>query len=580
VLDESDFPLVVHIRVESNTRSASATVTSVPPPSTTEFHEAAAQYTPPQSRTTEHLQLLPGANVEIAWSQDWGSLLSRSIADAGLTLDDEGRRFQVINSFGELYSLRDPAVDAPEIIEFPLSLRIGRVIASTTVPQGRAILGAAAATTGRTTVPASDVPRFVRFRGDLPHSIASLNALRSGIITHQPVAIVEIAWSQDWGSLLSRNIADAGLTLDDEGRRFQIINSRGELYSLRDPAADAPERSEFPLAILIGGVSDSTTVPQGRVNLVGAGDHSVASEAAPAYGGRTNSPLDESAGGPDPSLSVTQDVVHEEPAADISAQEAEIITRHVEAGYVELNLFNGGSWSHSTHSSDDEGQNMDRFDRLGVISNCDTGYDAETEAEWNRLSDIKDDAGDEEESEAEEGHASDIHVGEERHILWERILLLNFTRHPASFEKALQSRDIDAIREKRETLQRANLSDVLPCGTKILVSPEQYAMAKRAVVGKKLGPSHVICPESLEPVVRAAVDANTKHRENVRVKESDTEMLAYTDDHHGGVVVHKTFLDWRDSCALDRRSVSNSTTAVHGYLNLNPRSRSWQEMET
>merc|ERR1712228_658917 len=157
---------------------------------------------------------------------------------------------------------------------------------------------------------------------------------------------------------------------------------------------------------------------------------------------------------------------------------------------------------------------------------------------------------------------------EDTHVSMTRLVLLNFTRHPPSFERALKSGECDALRERQEALRRAGHSGVLPCGAKILVSPEDLSIAREAVIGKKLGPSFVIVSEDLEPVVTAVVNACTKHREHVRVKNVET--LAYVNGDDCNLIVSKTFLDLPD----DRpkiRSVAHSTTAVHGHLNLNPR---------
>ena len=51
------------------------------------------------------------------------------------------------------------------------------------------------------------------------------------------------------------------------------------------------------------------------------------------------------------------------------------------------------------------------------------------------------------------------------------IRLLNFTRHPPEFERAL--REGDMLRECREALRREGYSFELPSGAKIFVQPEE-----------------------------------------------------------------------------------------------------------
>lgn len=99
----------------------------------------------------------------------------------------------------------------------------------------------------------------------------------------------------------------------------------------------------------------------------------------------------------------------------------------------------------------------------------------------------------------------------------------------------------------------------LPHGAKLLVSPEQVGIAMRAIVGLRLGASHVIVSQELVPVVLAAVNS-LPHKHNVRLK--DIRILVYM----GGVIVCNTFLQ-EPMPLLDVQSVVNSTTDAHRGLN-------------
>eukprot|EP00928_Gymnodinium_smaydae_P075972 TRINITY_DN58996_c0_g1_i1.p1 TRINITY_DN58996_c0_g1~~TRINITY_DN58996_c0_g1_i1.p1 ORF type:complete len:496 (-),score=77.76 TRINITY_DN58996_c0_g1_i1:372-1811(-) len=141
-----------------------------------------------------------------------------------------------------------------------------------------------------------------------------------------------------------------------------------------------------------------------------------------------------------------------------------------------------------------------------------------------------------------------------------RLMLLNFSRHPKSFERGLM-RD-ESLREAREALNRAGLSLRLPSGAFVFVDPDEYSAAMVALEGKTTTASDVIVSERLEPVVRAAVASATSHRDNVRVRE--VHPLGYAGE--DPIVVERTFLSV-PRAVRSRDSVTNSTTIVHAAAN-------------
>lgn len=161
------------------------------------------------------------------------------------------------------------------------------------------------------------------------------------------------------------------------------------------------------------------------------------------------------------------------------------------------------------------------------------------------------------------GNAQDAGVSDpqmDANLPFSRLVMLNFTRHPPSFEAALTYDE--GLRETREALKRAGLDLRLQNGAFVFVSPDEYPVAKLAVSGKTLTASHVVVSEMLEPVVRAAVNSATSHRDNVRVREKHDLGYAGEDP----VIVEHTFLSIPR--ALRRpESVTNSTTAAHEGTN-------------
>jgi len=143
---------------------------------------------------------------------------------------------------------------------------------------------------------------------------------------------------------------------------------------------------------------------------------------------------------------------------------------------------------------------------------------------------------------------------------YSHLVLLNFTRHPRSFEAGLMNDE--NLREARETLQRAGLELRLASGAFVFVSPDEYPTLLLAVEGRALTASHVIVSEMLEPVVRAAVTSATSHRDNVRLREKQD--LGYAGEQP--VIPERTFLSV-PRALRNPKSVTNSTTAAHASTN-------------
>ena len=103
----------------------------------------------------------------------------------------------------------------------------------------------------------------------------------------------------------------------------------------------------------------------------------------------------------------------------------------------------------------------------------------------------------------------------------------------------------------------------LPCGAWCFVDVQDIPFVKRAVVGKTLGASHVIVSSRWEEVVKAAVHAGTRHRENVRVRSMETVGYSSNTDH---VLVERTFLSIPHPMR-DQLSIAHSTASAHGVRN-------------
>merc|ERR1711933_665872 len=104
-------------------------------------------------------------------------------------------------------------------------------------------------------------------------------------------------------------------------------------------------------------------------------------------------------------------------------------------------------------------------------------------------------------------------------------------------ELCLQTSEL--LREVREALHREGFEWWHLHGLKTFVSPHEYTAARRAIVGLRLGPTHVIASGHLENLVLATVDGLPK-RFNVRLRES--KALAYLQNDGEELIVRGTFL--------------------------------------
>lgn len=518
------------------------------------------------SSTTPHTYL----EFPVAWNSDWGIEVSNVLQEYRLSPENEGAQFFITTKYNFVWSLKDGTV--PSESDFPLIVHI-----LDEHDEG--------SSSGSQLVEATPAACPLVFS---PPSFSVAYRPEPTRLVEHPIDHIKVPWSRDWGLLLSRAVEDLGMGLQDEGSRFNIRISVGEHFSLRD--REVPGRNEFPLSLhMINHLwimdetgsyelevgADLTGWPElragskvrGRLMNIhnrfarfnGSVPHAATGLDA---GGSLDAsqrqqamvvavPMASSQGGPlaasDPSLSVTQEMTHDEPAAHISPEEAQLITQQVEADLIQQSI-------------------SPTFGHLQTA--CARNILAEDESNLSVSESVATSEPASEDDFFSEELQSLSFEDEDTHVSMNRLVLLNFTRHPPSFERALKSGEFDALREQQEALRRAGHPEVLPCGTKVFVSPEDFPLAREAVVGKKLGPSCVIVSEELEPVVQAAVNSTTKHRENVRVKDSET--LGYGNGDGDGLVVRKTFLDLPDD-RLKTHSVAHSTTAVHGYLNLNPR---------
>lgn len=538
------------------------------------------------SSTTPHTYL----EFPIAWSSDWGVEVSSLLQDRRLTPEHEGARFFITTRYDIAWSMKDGTV--PDESDFPLSVHLLDEHGEVSSSSGQLVEATPAAAP-------FEAPRMWVFS---PPSLTEANRPEPTRPFQQAVRRITVPWSQDWGSLLSKAVAVLGMGLEDEGSRFQILNSSGDHWSLRNRVV--PGSNEFPLSLHmvsevwimdVNGSYELEAVADVRGCLelrtgckirgrlepihnrfvrsdVAVHRHGPISHAFIGMGARGSSTSSQSSSassqrqqaieralpmpslwvGPpaalDPSLSVTQDMTHDEPAAYISPEEAQLITQQVEAGLVQRSMI--PTYGHLQSACITDTLAEDESDL--PVSECVAASELATQDDF-----FVDGLQHHSYEDAEGTHAS-----------MTRLVLLNFTRHPPSFERALKSGEFDALRERQEALRRAGHPEVLPCGTKMLVSPADFSIARQSVVGKKLGPSFVIVSEELEPVVTAAVNACTKHREGVRVKNVET--LAYVSEDDCSLIVSKTFLDLSNN-RPKTRSVAHSTTAVHGHLNLNPR---------
>lgn len=157
-------------------------------------------------------------------------------------------------------------------------------------------------------------------------------------------------------------------------------------------------------------------------------------------------------------------------------------------------------------------------------------------------------------------------AGDEGVTRYPILLLLNFTRHPEAFDKALLQGE--GLREIREALARAGFSCRMPCGTKVFVSPPEYKLAMHALSGRELGPSYVVVSEAFENLVLAAT--HLPHKENVRVRNRQPLAMAIPGE-QDVLVAKRTFLCEVRPLTDDR--LTNSTTQRRRGTR-NPRAKS------
>merc|ERR1711988_1956345 len=106
--------------------------------------------------------------------------------------------------------------------------------------------------------------------------------------------------------------------------------------------------------------------------------------------------------------------------------------------------------------------------------------------------------------------------------LFERAYLLRMSRNPRELEVAL-SRELETI---CASLEAAGWDVRLPSGALILVAPEQYTVARRAVSQVALRPYHVVVTDTFFPLVCEAL-RGIPSRRDVRIREGHT--VAYLD---------------------------------------------------
>eukprot|EP00928_Gymnodinium_smaydae_P099645 TRINITY_DN9569_c0_g1_i1.p1 TRINITY_DN9569_c0_g1~~TRINITY_DN9569_c0_g1_i1.p1 ORF type:complete len:590 (-),score=47.84 TRINITY_DN9569_c0_g1_i1:229-1998(-) len=143
----------------------------------------------------------------------------------------------------------------------------------------------------------------------------------------------------------------------------------------------------------------------------------------------------------------------------------------------------------------------------------------------------------------------------------DRMLLLDFQRHPECFHTAIRSST--EFQECREHLQRNGLAFQLPCKAFVLVEPWQYRVAVDAAMEHTQGhlrPHHVITTERYESKV-AQVISKLPSRSNVRLRRKMPIFNPHT------VQVTRTFLEVPERMLRNATSVTGSTSEAHGALN-------------
>jgi len=152
-------------------------------------------------------------------------------------------------------------------------------------------------------------------------------------------------------------------------------------------------------------------------------------------------------------------------------------------------------------------------------------------------------------------------TGEEL-VLCQRIMLLDFKRHPSEFVTRLcEGPELHSCRER---MQDQNLSCQLEGKAFIFVEPFQYDFAVSAAIEytqSNLRAHHVITSEHFEPKVMQAV-RTLPSRSNVRLRGEPTCLLGPAE-----LKAEKTFLTVPQRVLRSAASVTQSTTEVHGAQN-------------
>eukprot|EP00928_Gymnodinium_smaydae_P065632 TRINITY_DN48736_c0_g1_i1.p1 TRINITY_DN48736_c0_g1~~TRINITY_DN48736_c0_g1_i1.p1 ORF type:complete len:245 (-),score=37.35 TRINITY_DN48736_c0_g1_i1:24-758(-) len=158
--------------------------------------------------------------------------------------------------------------------------------------------------------------------------------------------------------------------------------------------------------------------------------------------------------------------------------------------------------------------------------------------------------------EATEAHGPDLRLTEFHPP--GTLLLLEFTRHPAEFQRALL--EGSELRGCRDLLAQANLPCELSSGAKVFVRPSEYPMALAASQQRQLRPFHVVISADLESLLQAAVCA-LPCRSKVRVRNKEVIYEPHTPR------VERSFLVVAEDARRQSTSVTQSTTEAHGGMN-------------
>lgn len=152
----------------------------------------------------------------------------------------------------------------------------------------------------------------------------------------------------------------------------------------------------------------------------------------------------------------------------------------------------------------------------------------------------------------------------------ERILVLQISRNPKEFQDTLLR--ADALEHVRHCLDSEGYDVILPCGALIFVSPLHYTNVRDTIQKqhKDLKCYHVIVSESLVSLVKEALQAIPSQL-NVRIRDSRTRVVACAGQSKEELyIVENTFLV-AVRAMRGAQSVNQSTTEAHGSIN--PRRR-------